>query len=51
MMTYNTGNELFDRVFENSLNDINPEALTKDEIETHENWVNENWNELMNYDN
>ena len=46
MRTYNTGDESFDRVFENSLNGIDPDTLTEDEMETHERWVNDNWDDL-----
>ena len=46
MRTYNTGDEEFDRVFENSLNSISPDDLTEDEIEIQEKWVNDNWDDL-----
>ena len=45
--TYGTGDEEFDTVFENSLNGIDSETLTEDEIEIQENWVNNNWDDLV----
>jgi hypothetical protein len=46
MRTYKTGDAEFDLVFENSLNSIDPNTLTKQEIEVQEKWVNENWDDL-----
>ncbi len=43
---YNNGDELFDRVFENALNGIRVETLSGSEILTHEEWVNEHWDDL-----
>jgi hypothetical protein len=48
MRTYQTGDENFDRVFENALNGISPDDLTDEERDTHELWVNENWDDLNN---
>jgi hypothetical protein len=48
MRTYGTGDETFDVVFLNSLNGIDPETLSEDEIATQEKWVNDNWDELNN---
>jgi len=48
MRSYNTGDEEFDRVFENSLNSVDPETLTPTEIKKQEKWVNENWEDLNN---
>jgi len=45
-IAYNTGDEDFDRCFENALNGIDPKTLTAAEIKTHERWVNENWDDL-----
>jgi len=50
MKTYQNGDELFDTVFENSLNGVDPETLTEKEIKLQEKWVNENWEELLNYE-
>ena len=46
-MNYGAGDEEFDRLFENSLNGIDPNDLTDEEIEIQEKWVNENWDDLM----
>jgi hypothetical protein len=46
--TYGTGDEEFDRVFENSLNGIDPKTLTPAEIKKQERWVNDNWDDLNN---
>jgi hypothetical protein len=46
MRKYEIGDEIFDRVFENSLNGIDPTTLTAREIKTQEKWVNENWDDL-----
>ena len=48
MRTYNIGDINFDIVFENSLNGIDPETLTEEEIEIQEKWVNDNWDDLNN---
>ena len=46
LRTYNTGDEEFDRVFENSLNGVDPDTLTDEEITTQEKYVNDNWDDL-----
>ena len=40
----------FKRVFENSLNGIDPEILTDEERETQEQWVEAHWNDLNGSD-
>ena len=44
--SYRTGDIEFDLVFENSLNGIDPETLTDDEIAIQEKYINENWDDL-----
>lgn len=46
LRTYGTGDESFDRVFENSLNGIDPATLTPVEIKKQEKYVNDNWDSL-----
>lgn len=46
MIKYQSGNEDFDRTFENALNGIPVENLTKRDIRTHERWVNDHWGDL-----
>lgn len=38
--------ETFYRIFENSLNGIDPDSLTTNELLTQWEWVNENYDEL-----
>ena len=33
-------------ILENSLNGIDPETLTDEEIETQERWIEDNWEDL-----
>ena len=44
--TYNTGDGFFDLVFVNSLNGRDVSTLTPDELAAHEQYVNDNWDEL-----
>lgn len=44
--SYGTGDEEFDRVFENSLNGVDPDTLSDDETATQEKYVNDNWDDL-----
>jgi hypothetical protein len=46
MNKYKTGDQEYDRIFENSLNGINPDDLTDEEVEKQERWIEENWEEL-----
>jgi hypothetical protein len=46
MIRYKSGNENFDRTFENALNGISPNNLSKREIRIHEKWVNDHWDDL-----
>ena len=46
MRHYQNGDTVFDRVFENSLNGIDPETLSEHEIEIQEKYLNENWDDL-----
>ena len=46
LRTYGTGDEMFDSVFENSLNGIDPSTLTPAEIKKQEKYVNDNWDDL-----
>ena len=43
---YDDGDEEFDRVFENSLNGIDPTTLTEEEIAIQEKWIADNWKDL-----
>lgn len=44
--TYGTGDASFDQTYENALNGIDPKKLTPTEAAEHEDWVNENWDDL-----
>lgn len=46
MRRYKHGDENFDQVFVNSLNSVDPETLTDEEIEIQEKYVNDNWDDL-----
>ncbi len=43
---YKGGDETFDRVFVNALNGVDPETLSAAEILIHEEWIEENWEDL-----